>query len=194
MVAGAVGLAARARASSTALPIVGRMPSFQMLDERTHVVSNETLRGQTLVVDFIFTACPTSCPRLTGRMLTVQRAVASRERDLGRALPIHLVSITLDPDNDTPGVLSAYAARFGADEDRWSFLTGRSDELDRVVVQGFNVTFQRTAPSAGIGGIMHGEWLVLVDATGALRGYYAASDSERMDALVRDAVDLAGRS
>jgi protein SCO1/2 len=191
---GGAALVARARASARSLPVVGTIPAMQMRDQRGRVVSDATLRGQTLVVDFIFTSCTTSCPRLTGRMLDVQRAVAAREKDLGRALPIHLVSITLDPEDDTPEVLAAYAARTGADGDRWSFLTGRSDDLDRVVVEGFDVTFQRARDPAGIVAVMHGEWLVLVDGEGALRGYYSANDSERMDAVVRDAVALAGRS
>ena len=125
------------------------------------------------------------------RMRTVQGAVLAHEREAGRPLPIHLVSVTLDPDNDTPDVLRAYAEQFGADQDRWSFLSGRSAELDRVVVQGFKVSFQRADPAAGIAAIMHGEWLVLVDSNGAIRGYYAASDAERMQALVTDAVRLA---
>lgn len=190
----AAGLAVasrRARASPTELPMLGQMPSFEMTDQRGQRVSDETLRGQVLVVDFFFASCTTSCPMLTGKMLTMQKAFAWREHLLERPLPLQLVSITLDPDNDSPEVLRAYAERTGADDDRWSFLSGRSEDLDRVVVRGFKSSFQRTDPTAGIGAIMHGEWFVLVDASGALRGYYAARDPERMEALVTDAVRLA---
>ena len=117
--------------------------------------------------------------------------LAGREAQRGRPLPVHLVSITLDPDSDTPEVLRGYAESTGADSDRWSFLSGRSQDLDRIVVHGFKTSFERADPSAGIGAIMHGEWLVLVDATGSLRGFYAANDPERMQALVTDAVRLA---
>lgn len=101
------------------------------------------------------------------------------------------MSITLDPENDTPEVLRHYAEQYGADAERWSFLSGRSADLDRVVVDGFKTTFQRADPSAGIATIMHGEWLVLIDAQGAIHGYYAASDRERMASLVREVLGLA---
>ena len=185
--------ARRARASAAAavaLPVLGQVPSFAMPDQRGRVVSDDALLGQVLVVDFFYSSCTTSCPQLTARMRTVERAVAVREEQLGRALPVHLVSITLDPNNDTPDVLRAYADRFEADADRWSFLSGRSADLDRVVVKGFKQTFQRVDSAAGIAAIMHGEWLVLVDTTGAIRGYYASSDPERLQALVSDALRL----
>jgi protein SCO1/2 len=194
-IAAALAMAARrARASSLALPVVGQVPSFSMPDQHGRVVTDETLRGQVLVVDFFYATCVTSCPILTRRMLDVQKALAGREGQLGRALPVHLVSITLDPDNDTPDVLRAYAQRAGADDNRWSFLSGRSGDLDRIVVRGFKQTFERTDPSAGIATIMHGEWLVLVDRTGYLRGFCAASDPERMQAFVTDAARLAAGS
>jgi protein SCO1/2 len=170
---------------------LGQVPFFEMPDQRGWLVSDRSLRGQALVVDFFFASCTTSCPMLTARMASVEKAIEAREQQLGRQLPAHLVSITLDPENDTPEVLRQYAERYGADADRWSFLSGRSADLDRVVVRGFKTTFQRADPSAGIATIMHGEWLVLVDAQGAIRGYYAASDPERMAGLVHEVVELA---
>ena len=125
-------------------------------------------------------------------MLKLKKALALQEEQLQRALSVRLVSITLDPENDTPDVLRAYAEGAGADDTRWSFLSGRSEDLDRVVVRGFKSSYERVPVSAGIGTIMHGEWLVLVDRSGFLRGFYAASDSERMHALVVDAIRLAG--
>ncbi len=189
---GGVALAARTtRPKTSDLPVLGQVPAFTMPDQTGRMVSDESLRGQVLVVDFFYASCTSSCPKLTGRMLAVQDAIASREIAAGRSLPVHLISITLDPANDTPDVLAAYAGRVGADPLRWSFLSGRSEDLNRVVVSGFKYSFERADPSAGIGAIMHGEWLVLVDATGALRGYYAASDSERMSALAEDTARLA---
>lgn len=193
LVAGWVAIVGgRAAAGARPAAGLGRIPSFEMPDQLGRLVSNRTLRGQAVVVDFFFVSCTTSCPMLTARMLSVETAVEERERRVGRKLPVHLVSITLDPENDTSDVLNHYAARYGADAARWSFLSGRSADLDRIVVQGFKMAFQRADPAAGIATIMHGEWLVLVDGEGTLRGYYAASDPERMIGLVRDVLDLAG--
>ncbi len=181
----------RAAAVARSVPGLGRIPSFEMPDQRGRPVSDLSLRAQALVVDFFFASCTTSCPMLTMRMRSVETAIEERERRIGRRLPVHLVSITLNPENDTPDMLNQYAARYGADADRWSFLSGRSADLDRVVVRGFNTTFQRADPAAGIATIMHGEWLVLVDGNGTIRGYYAASDPERMAGLAHDVLDLA---
>jgi protein SCO1/2 len=175
-----------------ALAPLGHIPTFTMPDQRGVEISDAALRGETLVVDFFFASCTTSCPILTAQMATVEHAVADRERQIGRRLPVHLVSITLDPENDTPDVLAEYAGRYGAVADRWSFLSGRSVDLDRVVIQGFKTAFQRSEGASGIATIMHGEWLVLVDSTGAIRGYYAARDPERMTGLVHDVLSLAG--
>jgi len=186
-----VRVGGRAAAGAGAAPGLGHIPSFEMPDQRGRPVSDRALRGQAIVVDFFFASCTTSCPMLTTRMLAVETVVEEHERRIGRRLPVHLVSITLDPENDTPDVLNQYAARYGVDADRWSFLSGRSADLDRVVVRGFGTTFRRADPAAGIATIMHGEWLVLVDGEGTIRGYYAASDPERMAALVHDVLDLA---
>ncbi|MGA3121680.1 MAG: SCO family protein [Polyangiaceae bacterium] len=185
---------ARAGAQQVPAAVLGHIPSFEMPDQHGTPVSDTTLRGQVLVVDFFFASCATSCPMLTAQMASVDKAVADREQKIGRRLSVHLVSITLDPENDTPEVLDRYAARYGADASRWSFLSGRSADLDRVVVGGFKTTFQRADPGAGIATIMHGEWLVLVDGDGGIRGYYAAGDPERMVGLVHDVLDLTGAS
>ncbi len=175
-------LASPERAS---LPALAQVPAFSMLDQRGLPVTSASLRGQVLIVDFFYATCPTSCPRLSAQMAAFQQRLAS-----GPALPVHLVSITLDPENDTTPVLRAYADQYHADDARWSFLSGRSEDLDRVVVKGFKLAFERTDPSAGLGSIMHGEWFVLVDRGGKIRGYYQISDEERIRELYRDAARL----
>jgi protein SCO1/2 len=190
-VVGVAGVAlARARGHGRdpgALQTLGEIPAFSMLDQRGATVTSDALRGQVLIVDFFYATCPTSCPRLSAQMAAFQE----RLRTQGPDLPVHLVSITLDPENDTPEVLAAYARKYHADDARWSFLSGRSGELDRVVVKGFKVMFERTDPAAGLGSIMHGEWFVLVDRRGHVRGYYQIGDEARMTELFRDAERLA---
>ncbi len=187
-------LTLRAVMAGPAAPVarLGAMPAFEMADQHGRAFGDRSLRDEVAVVDFFFASCTSSCPRLTAKMLGVQQAVEERERSLGHPLPVHLVSITLDPENDTPDVLAQYAKTHGADDARWSFLSGRSEDLDRVVVKGFKTTFERSDPSAGIATIMHGEWIVLVDPSGTIHGYYAANDPERMAALAQDAIRLAG--
>ncbi|WP_437339165.1 SCO family protein [Sorangium sp. So ce394] len=187
------GAVSRAREAPASPPVLGEMPAFSMTDQDGRPVTRESLRGQTLIVDFFYASCPVSCPRLSAQMAAFQERLAQRGEARGQALPIHLISITLDPENDTPDVLRSYAARYSSGRGAWSFLSGRSEELNRVVVKGFKVRFERADPSAGLGAIMHGEWFVLVDGQGRIRGYYQIGDEERMNELVRDAERLASK-
>jgi len=191
VVGGLVLMRVRADAAATdpraTLPQLGEIPAFSMLDQRGLPITSQALRGQVLIVDFFYASCPTSCPRLSAQMKTFHDRLLAQ----GPGLPVHLVSITLDPENDTSDVLREYADRYHADSGRWSFLSGRSEELDRLVVKGFKMAFSRADPSAGLGAIMHGEWFVLVDRRGRIRGYYQISDDARMTELYRDAARLA---
>ena len=102
-----------------------------------------------------------------------------------------LVSFSVDPENDTPPVLLAYAQRFDADSKNWFFLTGDLDVVKRTVVDGFKLALDgKPDPAAENGGIIHGSHLVLVDRTLAIRGYYRSDDDEDMTRILEDAARL----
>jgi protein SCO1/2 len=157
------------------------LPAFRLTNERGEPFGSKELEGRVWVADFVFTSCPTACPKLTARMAEIQH----RTRNLGDAF--HLVTFTVDPENDTPERLAAYAAKHRASKSRWTFLTGPLGELETTVVKGFKVAMgkEESSPGSGIFSIFHGERLVLVDAKGNIRGYYEATD-EGTDALLRD--------
>ena len=178
----------RERGLAAELPRLGRIPAFRMVNQDGQTVGDLELRGRPFIADFFYASCTTSCPRLTAEMLGLYRAFSAPET------PVHLVSITLDPVNDTPQALNTYAQRLGVAAQRWSFLSGRDADLNRVVGDGFKLYFERPDDNAGVSTIMHGEWLVLVDASGEIRGYYQISDDEHMADLPRDARALAGES
>lgn len=161
------------------------LPAFALTDHRGERFGLEQLRGRVWIADFIFTSCPTVCPKLTQRMKELQE----RGRPLGDAL--HLVSFTVDPETDTPKVLADYAAAQGLSLDNWTFLTGPLGEVESTVVSGFKIAMGKTEASPGIFSIFHGERFVLVDREGVIRGYYEASD-EGLDAILRDAERLVG--
>jgi protein SCO1/2 len=183
----ALSLAARSMRPK-ALPVYGPIPDFRLVDERGVAKDASSMHGQVSVVDFIFTRCTSSCPRLTARMAELQSRL-EHERSGAR-----LVSISVDPDNDTPAVLSEYAARVRADPSRWSFLTGDEQEVERAVVLGFKVSAAKIATGAGTHDVIHGDWFVVVDRRGRLRGYYPTTDlqGQRMGALVKDVLRLEG--
>jgi protein SCO1/2 len=101
-----------------------------------------------------------------------------------------LVSFTVDPENDTPPVLLDYAKRAGADPARWSFVTGPVDSVKAAVVTGFKVAMEKLPKGANDYDVTHGDWFVLVDTQGAVRGYYTTDDPSGLDRLVRDVLRL----
>ena len=118
----------------TASPMVlGGLPAFTLTDQRGQPFGSRELAGKIWVADFIFTACQGVCPLLSERMAEVGK----RARHLGP--DFHLVSISVDPERDTPARLAEYAARYGANPIAWSFLTGPEQAIQATVVDGFKV-------------------------------------------------------
>lgn len=173
------------------LPVLATVPSFRLTDEHERPFTERDLREKVSIVGFFFSSCTTVCPMISGRMGVVQHRVRQL---LGR---VQLVSISVDPERDTPERLREYAASFHAREGVWRFVTGEQREIERVVVRGFR-SAMGSAPPAHAGhvdafDIVHGGHLVLVDPRGRIRGYYDASDAERMKQLVRDVGLMANR-
>jgi protein SCO1 len=180
VLASALALAAREMRTNAAPVVYGHVPDFRLLDQRGEAFAPVSMQGHPSVVDFIFTRCASSCPRLTERMGHLQERLA-RERSA-----THLVSFSVDPENDTPAVLSEYASRAHADPARWAFVTGPIDDVMRTVVLGFKVSAAKIARGAGDYDVTHGDWFVLVDGRGDLRGYYASDDPAELERLVAD--------
>ena len=104
-----------------------RLPDVQLIERHGRPFDlRRELRGHSLVLQFIFTSCTTICPVLSA-------ALAAAQEDLVRLDPgVRLVSISIDPEHDTPEVLAAFARELGAGP-RWHFLTGSPDDIMRVL-------------------------------------------------------------
>jgi len=183
---GAVFLQRSRAASHAALPVLLQIEPFSLVDQHGQAVALSDLRGQVWVADFIFTGCTSACPMLTSRMRSLQDSLARREGELRRKLPIRLVSFSVDPEVDTPERLREYAARFGADGQRWLFLTGSLAEINRAVTGSMKIPFEKGGADTSAFDVMHGEHFVVVDGQGRIRGYFDA-DSEGM-ARIENAV------
>jgi protein SCO1 len=179
-----------------ALPELGRLPAFSLTDERGRPFARDDLLGKVWVADFVFTSCSDACPRLTQRM----RALQDRLDPLDR---VRLLSISVDPERDTPDKLRAYGETYGARGDLWRFLTGSPGEVERTVVKGFKMAMAKV-PAADAAresdeelraqafDILHGDRLVLVDSEARIRGYYVADDAG-LAAVLRAARGLVQR-
>ena len=169
-----------------ALPQLGTVGPFWLKDQDGATFTEASLDGRVWVAAFMFTRCPTVCPEMVRRMRDIQ----GRAKAAGTELS--LVSFSVDPENDTPEVLRAFASERGLDTGNWRFLTGDSSVIRDTAERGFKIGVDGT-PKAGAEhyGITHGTHLVLLDNRRTIRGYYQSSDGERIDALLEDAARLA---
>lgn len=175
-----VAVFARAHRPARAMPVYGHVPAFRLMDERGAPFTTDSLLGHVDVVDFIFTRCSSSCPRLTARMAEMQ------SRLTGLGADVRLVSFSVDPENDTPAVLAAYAHNAHANPARWTFVTGPLDDVVRAVVLGFKVAAAKIAKGAADYEVTHGEWFVLVNRAGNIRGYYPTDEPSGLEPLLDD--------
>lgn len=168
-------------------PILGQVPEFELTNRNGRRVGPSDLAGTPWIADFIFTRCATSCPLITAR-------TARLERELPPRIGARLVSFTVDPEHDTPEVLEAYAEKFAAPE-HWWFLSGDRTAMYDLIRNGFHLAVDPNPPPSPEGviePIVHSTRYVLVDAQGAIRGYYDAFDEPSIKRLKRDLEALEG--
>jgi protein SCO1/2 len=161
-------------------------PEFELTDQDGKKVTLQNSNGTVRIVSFIFTYCPTGCPIATAKLVDVQKAF--------RGKPLHLVSISIDPDHDTPDALKEYAQRMGADLRNWSFLTGTKDEIDRVRIA-YGIPMERKARRGPNGEIVsigisdHGMKTFVLDPSGRKRWEYWGQDFDTK-AVTKDLMTL----
>jgi cytochrome oxidase Cu insertion factor (SCO1/SenC/PrrC family) len=176
----------------------GRVPAFTLMERSGRRVSRDDLLGHVAVIDFIYTECTETCPTQSLQFAQLQRRFAGEPG-------LRLVSITVDPEHDTPEVLRQYADRYGA-TDRWWFLTGDKRGIYCLARDGFRLAVsdpRATEPlacgatswlaparawashgSAGL--LMHSARVALVDRDAEIRAYHLATDPASMAALEKN--------
>ena len=156
------------------------LDNFVLTDQNGKRLAFSKLRGKPVVINFMYTSCPDVCPLLTASLKIVREHMKPAE-----ARDIRFLSITTDPEVDTPKVLKAYSRRHQADAAHWSWLTGEAREL-APVWQAFGVSVQRLAR----GLIEHTTLTVVADANGYMRFAYFGSAPDP-DVLLKDVRALA---
>ena len=144
------------------LPTIGAAPDFALTSQDRAEVTLGSLRGKVVAVTFIYTACPDVCPLLSDKLARVQDELGA---DFGPK--VAFLSITVDPEHDTPEVLKEYAEALDADLAGWTFLTGTSAAV-RDVAHRYGVA---AAPAAD-GQVDHTLLTTLVDRRGIMRVQY----------------------
>jgi protein SCO1/2 len=138
------------------------LPDVTLIDQHGKPVALPSLRGMPTLVDFIYTRCTQSCPMLTMKMSEVARRLGPQ---LGKQ--IRIVSISVDPQNDTPAALLAYAKSHEADRPGWLFLTGTPEQIASVL-KAYNLKIAREPD----GSITHVTEAFLLDADGRQHRFY----------------------
>ncbi len=149
------------------MPVLGQLPDFVLTNQAGQAVSLADLRGQVWVTDVIFTRCPGPCARMTRHFAELQATLPANQT-------IKLISLTSDPEYDTPKVLARYGERFGADSNRWWFLTGDKRQIRQLAVNDFKfVVVEKKPEERDIPDdlFLHSTWFVLVDRQGRVRGW-----------------------
>jgi len=150
---------------------------FSLIDQSGHTVSRKDLDGKIVVVNFVFTGCASVCPYVNAEMEKIQQLTA------GQA-DVRLISLTMDPVDDTPPVLSSYGQNYRQDTSRWSFVTGNETEMRHFVGISF-LPPDTTGEFAYMpGNFAHTQRIALVDTKGHLVEYFDGLNQQAGEAVV----------
>lgn len=163
-------LLSRTVAAATPPPVMYPVAEYELTDQHGQPLSSKSLAGKPYVASFMFTRCTGVCP-------VMNTAIVNLHRDL--PAEFQFVSFTVDPAHDTVQALKDYAAARGVQPGRWHFLTGDIAKL-RAAALGMKLQ-DRDWPQ------MHSPRLVLIDATGNVRGTYDSRQEEAVKQLITDA-------
>lgn len=158
----------------TAYPTIS---NFNLTDQDSNTISNNTFDNKIYVADFIFLSCPTICPKMTDAMHNVYLAYTNDER-------VAFLSHSIDPEHDTIPRLKAYANKLGVAANRWHFVTGNQDSILNLSENSY---FSAAYPdSTSPGGFTHSGGLLLVDKNRHIRGVYNSTTPEETQRLIND--------
>ena len=158
---------------------------FSLTDENGRTVARAELAGKILAVSFLFTSCSLTCPEVSKRMAEIQQLTATNT-------DVRLVSLTVDPRSDTPPVLAKWGARFGADTNRWLFLTGDKTMLHGLITKSFLAQDNGDPFNSMPGNFIGTERIAVVDRHGKTRIYFDGLRPETSAAVVAEIAKLRG--
>ena len=144
-------------------------PDFSLTTQAGETLTSDDLDGLFWIATFGFTTCPGICPAMTHEMKRLHDRYANEDR-------VRFLFISVDPANDTPEVLAAYAQDYGADTDRWHFLTGEAAHIQSLSAEGFKV-------GTVVNPSNHSSRFVLTGPNGMILGFYDSLDGDQMRAL-----------
>ncbi|MFT4587296.1 MAG: protein SCO1/2 [Candidatus Binatia bacterium] len=155
------------------LPTISTVSEFSFTNQFGETVTRQTFEGRPWVADIIFTRCPSICPQMSTQMSQLQKALGSNS-------PVKLVSVTTDPDHDTPAVLKEYGELFGAVPGRWHFLTGAKLQMSQFIRDDLKlIAEEKPAEERTVETDLfnHSALFAIVDSQGRLRRVVHSNDT-----------------
>jgi protein SCO1 len=144
---------------SNLIPI-GPEPKFELVNQDNVTITNETYKGKVYVLEFFFTTCPSICPKMNESMLVIEKKFFGNPN-------FGIVSITIDPEHDTPAVLKSHRELLGVKSSNWNFLTGDKKYIIDLSNKGFNLYAGENSKVNG--GFEHSGSFALIDKNGKIR-------------------------
>ena len=158
------------------LPAYGQIQDFRLTDSKGQQFQSGQLKDRVWVADFFFTTCGTICPIMTRNMNSLYGVYKSSPN-------VEFVSISVNPEQDTPEVLATYAQKYQVSTNNWHFLTGSREDITDLTVNSFKIGSIEEP-------IFHSANFVLVDRSGRIRGYYDGTVQEEVMKLSKDLKQL----
>lgn len=137
-----------------------KVSPFSFINQEGEIITNKDFEGKVYLVEFFFTTCPTICPKMNKNLVEIQNNFPNNS-DFG------IASFTINPENDTPEVLKAYAENYGVTNPNWHFLTGNKSDLYDLANKGFNLYAEQVEGAPG--GFEHSGNFALIDKQGYIR-------------------------
>lgn len=148
------------KAEDSKLETIGPAPKFELLNQDNVKISNDFYKGKVYVLEFFFATCPSICPKMNANMVTLQNTFFGNPN-------FGIVSITIDPEHDTPAVLKDHADLLGVKSANWNFLTGNKEYIYNLSNKGFNIYVGENSKVQG--GFEHSGLFALIDKNGNIR-------------------------
>lgn len=177
----------RNKSVDTGLVEIGPEPNYSLTNQDGKTITNKDYQGKVHVVEFFFSTCPTICPKMNENMLIIEKEFLGNPN-------FGIVSITINPDTDTPKVLKEHAEVLGVTSSNWNFLTGKQDYIYQIANKGFNLYAGQNKEVSG--GFEHSGYFALVDKKGTIRSrkdangnpqiYYNGLEKNDVKAIIKD--------
>lgn len=155
-----------------------KTPEWAFTNQDNELFSSSQLEGKIVVLNFFFTSCPQICPAMNRNVQKVQQVFIQNE-------DVQFVSITVDPERDTPEKLKAYEEIYSLNKGQWNFLTGNENDIYILARKGYNLS-ATDASGDGENDVIHSQTVLLIDPNQQIRGRYSGTDVESMGDIVAD--------